>query len=603
MTQEVHPMRSPAIAFALLAVLPLAAPAAAATPAPKFAIRAAVDAREISIDEELDLLLVVDGVFESFEDPALPDFEVVGRVGRERNVLVDGRPVAFREIAFRLRPRRVGTLTIAPARMSMGGKVVAESLPLTVTVTNAPPPVPASQARDLSRKLDRKLFLHAWTDQDAYYVGQPFVVSWDLYYDPDLFVVPLNVDRAPKLEGLEREEVLVADQAAEGRTVGGKRFMVRRYSRQLVTAAHPGTFVIDPLRLHVRVEDRWDKARVAAAAFEVRVKALPEGHPDYFRAPNVGQFNVETSLTSAAGPVPARLGADDELILDVTVTGSGNLANIEAPILGGEDRFYVERTFPRGTRVIRKTATGIEGHRTFRYLLRPREPGRYVTPTVYFGSFDPVASAYETVTVQGQPIEVDATMVPLLGGRTIGTAGRQGARAELGWPGLLLTYVIGIERDVDLSPQIHLLYGQNLRTGLLGLEGGLEIRWSFFADGPFAVALVSDPAVLIWVPTDGGPGQFGARFGVPAFIGSWQIASKISLSGGIRLPLQMTFEKDPVVLLPLLVELGVEVQIHRSEEAIVNLLGVGNVGPSLCLTGPCQTEASLRLALGASVAW
>ena len=69
-------------------------------------------------------------------------------------------------------------------------------------------------------------------------------------------------------------------------------------------------------------------------------------------------------------------------------------------------------------------------------------------------------------------------MVSLKGGRTLGIDSPNAARAEVGWPGMKITYVLPILENLDVSPQFGFVYGHNLRADIVGFEPGVEIKWN-----------------------------------------------------------------------------------------------------------------------------
>ena len=197
-----------------------------------------------------------------------------------------------------------------------------------------------------------------------------------------------------------------------------------------------------------------------------------------------------------------------------------------------------------------------------------------------------------------------AQAVPsLMGGHTLGLGGQKAARAEVGWPGLKLTYVIPATETLDVSPQFSFRYGQNLRADLVGFEPGLELRWSFWQRGAWTFAVVADPALLLWIPTDGSTGDMGLRLGGPGVVSSWQIARQIQMIMGARMPLRVTVAPEVSLTIPVLFDLGAEVEVVRDEDFTVLGYGMMSMGPEFC-TGPCSsTDVTARLSLGASVLW
>ncbi|MEE2779464.1 MAG: hypothetical protein VYE15_02995 [Myxococcota bacterium] len=191
----------------------------------------------------------------------------------------------------------------------------------------------------------------------------------------------------------------------------------------------------------------------------------------------------------------------------------------------------------------------------------------------------------------------------LMGGHTLGLSGQRAARAEVGWPGLKLTYVIPATETLDVSPQFSFRYGQNLRADLVGFEPGVELRWSFWQRGAWTVAVVADPALLLWIPRDGTTGAMGLRLGGPGIVTSWQIARQIQVILGARMPVRLLVAPEASLTVPVLADVGVEVEVVRQEDFTILGYGMMSLGPELCM-GECRSsDLTARLSLGASVLW
>jgi hypothetical protein len=195
-------------------------------------------------------------------------------------------------------------------------------------------------------------------------------------------------------------------------------------------------------------------------------------------------------------------------------------------------------------------------------------------------------------------------MVALKGGRTLGTDSPNAARAEVGWPGMKITYVLPVLEDLDISPQFGFVYGHNLRADIVGFEPGVEIKWSFLQKGAWSMALVADPSILVWVPTDGSKGNVGLRIGGPGLVAGWQAASRLSLFGGIRAPMRTGLVPDQSFTIPVLGDLGAEMSFYQDEDVMVQGHAQLSLGPEFCFGGSCgDTEMGAQMTLGTSILW
>ena len=595
---------APALVAVLLSSSLVAPSPAAAAQKAKLTLRAHLDRSLVTLGDEVELIVEASGAYEALEGPDAPDFTVLAQARRTRVRLSGGKTQRYYEASWLLRPRRVGTLTVGPVRARLAGAVAATTQPLTVQVANAGPARPAAAVLDLSQYAGRRMFALGRPSVAKPFAGQAFAVTWSLYYDPDAFVTPQGIDVPPRLEGLvDLGPLGLEDRTATKVRVGDRDLIRVPYLRLLVVAQHPGQATVHELVIDGVVDGRYPHVRLRAPAFTVAVAPLPDPEPDYFRAAHVGTFTLSTTTRVRDQPVPAQLNDGDVITMDITVRGEGLLDVLDRPILDGADRFEVTvQAAPIAS--YKRTPRGLLGSRTFRYSLRPRELGTYVLPTVHFTSFDPERRAYRSLSVPGRPITVGRTMTPLMGGATLGTRSARAARAEVGWPGLKLTYVMGAGPDLDISPQVNVIYGRHLRSDTLGFEPGAEIRWTLLEDGPYTLALLAEPALVFWVPTAGGSGRMGLRWPIPGLVGGWQVSGTMSLFAGLRAPLEMTFEKPSEVFWPILIDAGLEAEVYRAGETLVNVLGRLTGGPALCLAHCRQgVDGVLQLSVGAAVVW
>jgi hypothetical protein len=139
--------------------------------------------------------------------------------------------------------------------VTQGGREVARSEPVQILV-RAPaqaPPVSAESAQNLERNAGQPLFLQAETARTHYYVGEPFSLSWNLYFQTQVQVTGAEFSSKPALQGLLAEELMGPDDQLRVRekNIGGRtyRYVVR--SLQLATGLEAGTVTIDPMALRV----------------------------------------------------------------------------------------------------------------------------------------------------------------------------------------------------------------------------------------------------------------------------------------------------------------------------------------------------------------
>jgi tetratricopeptide (TPR) repeat protein len=136
---------------------------------------------------------------------------------------------------------------------------------------------------------------------------------------------------------------------------------------------------------------------VQAPAVPLTVLPLPEqGKPADF-AGAVGKFDFGFSAK------PTEVDVGDPVTLRMQITGTGNLAEVNAPSLTVGDRFRAYDV---------QTVKGEDGadRRVFEQVVIPKSADVHELPAVRFSFFDPEARAYRTITRGPIPLAVRAVL-------------------------------------------------------------------------------------------------------------------------------------------------------------------------------------------------
>jgi hypothetical protein len=404
-------MRRALQAGAAIAVLLFASGAAIADePA---AVQVQVDRRAMSTDDDLNVEIRLSGEFDDYTEPTMDGFEVTARSQQQSIQIVNGRMSRQQVLSLTLAARRAGTLTIGPVVTTRGGRQVARSEPIEILVRAPaqPPPVSAESAQNLERNAGQSLFLQAETARTHYYVGEPFSLAWNLYFQAQVQVTGAEFSSKPALQGLLAEELLGPDDQLRVRekAIGGRTYRFVLRSLQLATGLEAGTVTIDPMALRVGVGDvfRRGAQTVRSQPFMLEIRPVPtEGRSPWYQDGNIGRFALSGALSDATGSEPTTVQTGERLILDVVISGNGALVSVKPPVLDGGEGFDVQPLPSSGEDAIEKDASGMHGKRVFQYILVPRKPGKQQTPTVRFSYFDPAAQAFKDLVWKGRDIEV-----------------------------------------------------------------------------------------------------------------------------------------------------------------------------------------------------
>ena len=136
---------------------------------------------------------------------------------------------------------------------------------------------------------------------------------------------------------------------------------------------------------------------IMAPAVTLQVDALPAPKPTNFSGA-VGKFSIASSLT------PQELKANDATTLRLTVTGTGNMKLMKAPVVPWPKDF--ESYDPKTEDKTAIGANGSSGSVIYDFIAVPRHQGKFELPSVEFCYFDPDAREYKTASTSSYSIDV-----------------------------------------------------------------------------------------------------------------------------------------------------------------------------------------------------
>jgi hypothetical protein len=381
----------------------------------------------ISIEERALLTVTVSGGNLSglrLRPPTSRFFELTERKGKKSSGAkkdAQGRYMETATFNYVVRPNRVGTYALQGAEISKQRQSIVVAKPLTLKVT-APKPKPAvtSEAnRALKRHIGQPYFIHASIPRNSYYVGEPFIITWRLFYDQYSSIWNAQIESTPQLKGLLVQDLNIESGAKKSRLVGSQMMAFKAVDHRIARGLSPGIITIDPMILKIQAAGaenfgmRWRK--VASDPFTLEIKPLPKkGQPADFNEAVVGQFQMNVSLADEHGQIPKTMKTGRRAILDISITGIGNLVGLKAPRVVDTSGSFTIESFPSENEdQILQDRTGVHGKRAFKFLIVPQKPGNMVSPDVVFDYFDPVRESYKSLKTKGRLIEITGS--PIVG--------------------------------------------------------------------------------------------------------------------------------------------------------------------------------------------
>ncbi len=403
-----------------------------------------VDRTTIYRNEQLSVDIVMSGEYDDLSGPSLDGFDILGRSEGRSFSFGMGGSTSERTISLTLAPTKTGKLLIGAARLTDGGKVVASSRPVEITVRDEDAPV--TRQRQGRRSGIMSLFPQIATPQmetvkaplvearlfppeaaagRPVYPGQPLILKYVLLTPMPPEYWSVAVTAKPDMKGLVvRESPRGDEKTAEVRRDDGIWYETVIW-KAAVTPIDPGAVEIGPMRLDAGFRG-FQNFSVASGAIDLTVAPIPsEGTPDGFVPGTLGSFRMEARLENP------RIALGESATLTVTVKGSGNIAAVAEPAISVPDGLKVDE-FANGQAgdEIVIGDEGMTGTKTFKFLLTPgrmpdgKDGGDFtigVAPLVYFdyasGSWERAAVEDLTLEVRGSTLadKRDEARVPQLG--------------------------------------------------------------------------------------------------------------------------------------------------------------------------------------------
>lgn len=315
-------------------------------------------------------------------------------------------------ITYVLLPQTQGTFTVGSATIEVDGKRYSTQ-PTQIEVKEGGSQQNASQSSGSSNDMEAQaqgqiskddILLRLSLSRSTVYKGEPIRAALKLYNRVSL--ADYSVSKMPSFNGFWTQQ-LESERKSYRETYEGKVYEVYDLIEYLLYPQQSGTLTIDPVELTAVVQvivqsnTGFDpffgggreiynvRRELKTPRLTVTVKELPAGAPKSFDGA-VGKFRME------ATPSTTQLAANSASTFNVRISGSGNLAFVQAPTLTLPTSFEVYQV--KSTDSFKYSGSGTSGYRNFEYPFIARAEGEYTVQPVQFTYFDPERKEYVTLS-------------------------------------------------------------------------------------------------------------------------------------------------------------------------------------------------------------
>jgi hypothetical protein len=342
-------------------------------------ISVSVDRNQATTEDQIQLVVEVEGGRSEPELPAFASFEVYNRGRSSQTNIINGQMSSSVSYNFILVPTQIGKFQIGAASVEIDGTLY-QSRPFTLTILD-PSQKPKEQAT---------AFIETTVSTETPYVGGQIVYTWRLYRRVRLTGADVSF---PDFEGVVIEEL--GEQRDYNVSIGGQQYEVSEVKRALFPAK-PGKLTIPSSQINIEMvveNSKQPRARGRGSVFdgffsrgqtkrktlrskpiELIVKELPPAPADFSGL--VGEFRANAKMSKT------RLRVGESATLTLVISGSGNWKSIAEPQLGDLSAF---KTYSdKSTIHPSKNKTNFAGRKVFKQALVPLQPGpQTIEPYVF----------------------------------------------------------------------------------------------------------------------------------------------------------------------------------------------------------------------------
>lgn len=368
---------------------------------------------------------------DDFSAPAVSGFDIL--MGPSRSMqssfqMINGRTTQSSSVTFTyiLNATKAGTYTIGPASVTVNGKkhqsnsLRIQVLPPDKTRSNSSSNSGSNSGggrmhtQDAGSQITGKdLFIAVTASKKRVYEQEAILLTYKVY---SLVSLSQLMGDMPDLDGFHTQEIPLPQQKSlKMEHYNGRNYGTVLWRQYVLFPQRSGKLTIPSIKFQAVVVqqnrniDPFDaffgggstmtevQKTIVAPALTIQVDPLPEPRPANFSGA-VGQFTLKSSLT------PKEIKTNDALTLRLTVSGTGNMKLMKAPVVNFPKDFesYDAKTTDN-TKIGREGATG---EMIFDYLAVPRHSGKYTVPPVEFCYFDPAAKRYKTLKSDSYDLDV-----------------------------------------------------------------------------------------------------------------------------------------------------------------------------------------------------
>jgi BatD DUF11 like domain len=375
---------------------------------------ASVNQRTVEIGQFFQLAFSINANASNFTPPDFKDFDVYSGPNQSTSMsFINGVMSSSMSLSYYLIPKKAGTFTIGPAKITANGKQL-QSNTVTIEVTKGNGTMAngnqngnvssQNQVPAVSSGGSGDVFIRTSVSKTHCYVGEQLNVKQKIYSLHQM--KGFQNYKAPSYTGFwSKEEERSAQLTQRTENVEGKTYFVVEFNSTILFPQRSGKLSIDPVQIDVMcaVQNRnprslmeqffgggyEDKQFTAKSKkTEIDVEAVPEqSKPNNYNGA-VGNYTFKAEINKNT------IKENEAINLKMVISGKGNINLIDAPSVEFPAEF--ETYDPKISENV-TVGSSVSGTKTYDYLLIPRKKGQYILKNFGFSYFDPEKKQYVSI--------------------------------------------------------------------------------------------------------------------------------------------------------------------------------------------------------------
>ncbi len=383
----------------------------------------------VALGEQFQISFTLNTGGRSFQGPDLKDFVVLSGPNQSTNMqFINGNISQSISFTYYLQPRNTGNYKIGPASIEVEGKRIASNV-IQINVVKGNPQAQGGQQgqgqqgnrqqqNNSGGLTDKNIFARAIVNKSSVLKGESLLLTFKLYANVNItdFAIP----KMPSMDGFWNQEIQLPQNLERTvEIVDGQRYTVWEIKKLVLFPQQTGVLTIDPMELEclarIKVQRQASndpfgffsdpffgmgsvqdvKYAFKSQPVKVTVRDLPPNAPTGFSGA-VGNINFDATVDRT------ETKANEPVTLKIKISGNGNLklADVETPELPPDLETYE----PKIGENYKASESGVNGSKSFEYLIIPRHEGDYEIPAINFCYYN--LSKKQYVSKQAGPFHI-----------------------------------------------------------------------------------------------------------------------------------------------------------------------------------------------------